>query len=185
MLESPPRRSRIRLDPRVYSQPGVIALLTACTNKKRPLFKKPDAADLVTEEIRTLHSKTWQILGFCVMPTHVHLLALNVDGSLLDLMKRPKGRVSTRLRGQIESPLWQRAFHDHILRRNEDINRTIRYLLENPVRAGFVDQWTQYRWSGSPRWPEIDESFFSHHPSDVIWSEVFAFTECQDDPDSA
>jgi len=179
MLESPPRRSRIRLDPRVYSQPGVIALLTACTNGKRPLFKKPDVADLVTEEIRTLHGKTWRILGYCVMPNHVHLLALNVGGSLLDLMKRLKGRTSTRLRGQVVSPVWQRSFHDHLLRRNEDINGTIRYLLENPVRAGFVSEWNEYRWCGSMEWPIIDSDFFSVNPSDIIWSQVFSLMDSQ------
>ena len=182
MPNSPPRRTQIRLDPRVYSQPGVIALFTACTNGKRPLFNAQRTAALVTEEIQKLHRDTWRILGYCVMPNHVHLLALNVDGSLLDLMKRFKGRTSTLLRGHVESPVWQRSFHDHILRRNEDINRTIRYLLENPVRAGLVSEWAQYRWCGSMMWPEIDAEFFAVNPSDVIWSEVFALTESQGDP---
>ncbi len=117
------------------------------------------------------------------MPNHIHILALNVDGSLLDLMKRLKGRTSTRLRGKVEGPVWQRSFHDHILRRNEDINRTIRYLLNNPVRAGLVDEWTQHPWCGSMEWPGIDNEFLAANPSDIIWSEVFAMTERLDDPE--
>ena len=111
------------------------------------------------------------------MPNHVHLLALNVEGSLLDLMKRLKGRLSTRLRSRVETPVWQRSFHDHLLRRNEDVNRTILYLLENPVRAGLVNKWSQYPWSGSVEWPNIDYEFFAVNPSDVIWSDVFARNE--------
>jgi len=117
------------------------------------------------------------------MPNHVHLLALNVDGSLLDLMRQFKGRKSTRLRGRVKSPVWQRSFHDHILRRNEDINRTVLYLLENPVRAGLVRKWTEYPWCGSFQWPTIDAEFFSVNPKDVMWSEVFALTESHEDPD--
>ncbi len=135
------------------------------------------------EEITNLHGPSWRILGYCVMPNHIHLLAFNVDGSLLDLMIRLKGRSAARLRGRVESPLWQRSFHDHIIRRNEDINRTIRYLLENPVRAGLVSDWTEYRWCGSMEWPMIDNEFFAINPSQVIWSEVFASTECQDKPE--
>lgn len=166
----------------MYAQTGVIALLTACTDNKRPLFQYANVAELVTEEIRHLHSNSWQILGFCVMPNHIHLLVLNVDGSLLDLMKCLKGRVSARLRGNVEPPVWQRSFHDHILRRNEDINRTIYYLLQNPVRAGIVDDWTQFPWCGSLRWPDINADFFAANPSDVIWSEVFALDEETENP---
>lgn len=183
MPKAPPRRTRIRLDERVYTQTGVIALLTACTEKKRPLFRDPRLASAAAEEIQRLHGETWRILGYCVMPDHIHLLALNIEGSLADLMKRLKGRLSTRLRGRVETPIWQRSFHDHILRRNEDINRTVLYLLENPVRAGLVSDWSQYRWCGSMEWPNIDAEFFSVNPSNVIWSDVFARNKEKVDPE--
>jgi REP element-mobilizing transposase RayT len=168
-------RKTVRLDPSVYSQPGTVALLTSCCASRRPVFADPNRADLVTAELGRLHGETWRVLGFCIMPDHIHLLVLNVDGSLVDLMRLLKGRIAKQLRGDVPAPLWQRSFHDHLLRRNEDINRTLQYMFENPVRAGLVAEWTEYPWSGSLQWPEIDADFFGIKPENVLWSEVFSY----------
>ncbi len=169
-----PERSRIRLDSRVYAQQGVIALLTVCTKNRRAVFVDVETAGTVVEELHCHHNESRLVLGFCVMPNHVHLLIMNVDDSIVDFIRVFKGRIAAKLREAGINGLWQRSFHDHILRKNEDINRTILYLLENPVRSGLADDWMQYPWCGSLQWPEIDGDFFSTNPSDVIWSKVFA-----------
>jgi REP element-mobilizing transposase RayT len=151
----------------------VVALLTTCCAGRRPVFADPNRADLVTTEIGRLHGESWRILGFCVMPDHIHLLVLNINGSLVDLVRLLKGRIAKGLRGDVPGTLWQRSFHDHLLRRDEDINRTLLYMFENPVRAGLVEGWDQYPWSGSMQWPEIDPEFFNIRPEDVLWNEVF------------
>ena len=115
------------------------------------------------------------------MPNHIHLLVFNVNGSLLDFMRLLKGRIANRLRADVPGTVWQRSFHDHMLRRNEDINRTLQYMLENPVRAGIVGDWTQYPWCGSCQWPEIDPGFFSVRSEDVLWNEVFQFVSDTED----
>jgi REP element-mobilizing transposase RayT len=168
-----PRRKPVRLYEEAYARSGALALLTACTASRRRVFGVPDRADLVTTEIGHLHGENWRILGYCVMPDHVHLLAFNIQGSLLDLMRLFKGRTAKGLRGEVTGTLWQRGFHDHLLRRNEDISRTLLYMFENPVRAGLVEAWTQFSWCGSFQWPEIDPEFFSVRPEDVHWNEVF------------
>jgi REP element-mobilizing transposase RayT len=126
------------------------------------------------KELDRLHAERWRILGYCVMPDHVHLLVLNIENSLLDFMRLFKGRLVRRLRGHVAGTVWQRSSHDHLLRRNEDINGTLRYLLENPVRAGLVDKWTQYPWCGSLQWPKIDPEFFAVNSANVLWGEIFA-----------
>jgi REP element-mobilizing transposase RayT len=167
------RRKRIRVDQEVYAQPGTVALLTACTASKAPVFRETENAEIVLSEICGLHGDRWSVLGYCIMPDHVHLLVLNVDGSLIDFMRILKGRTARRLRGQIDGVLWQRSFHDHLIRRNDDISATLRYLFENPVRSGLASNWTDYRWCGSLRWPEIGPDFFAVHPSDMMWAEMF------------
>jgi len=114
------------------------------------------------------------------MPNHVHVLALNVTGSLVEFMRLLKGRSAARLRDVKTGPVWQRSFHDHLLRRNEDIVETLKYLLNNPVRAGLANEWTRYPWCGSFQWPEIDPDFFAVNPSDVLWSEIFRHEAGQD-----
>ena len=40
--------------------------------------------------------------------------------------------------------LWQTGFHDHALRREEDLAATARYLIANPLRAGLVQRVGDY-----------------------------------------
>ena len=88
-------------------------------------------------------------------------------------MRLLKGRTATSLRNQVDGKLWQRSFHDHILRRNENIVSALWYLFNNPVRAGLVSEWTEYPWSGSLVWPGIGPEFFMADPSNIVWTEVF------------
>jgi len=114
----------------------------------------------------------WRVLGYCLMPDHVHLLVLNLRGSLMDFMRLLKGRTAQGLRKSVSGAVWQRSFHDHLSRRTEDIAETLRYLLENPVRAGLVSEWPRYPWCGSLQWPKISPEFFALNPKNVLWAEI-------------
>ena len=46
------------------------------------------------------------------------------------------------------SARWQKDFHDHIIRKYEDLKAHILYVLENPVRKGLVEEWQEYPFSG-------------------------------------
>ena len=167
-----PRRRQIRIDRDVYSRAATVALLTACTALRRPIFAESGHAELALSELRRLHDDRWRVLGHCLMPDHVHFLVLNVDASMLEFMRLFKGRTARELRGRVEGRVWQRSFHDHLLRRHENISGTLRYLLENPVRAGLAREWTAYPWCGSLQWPQIVPEFFEAHPAEVLWAEV-------------
>ena len=43
--------------------------------------------------------------------------------------------------------LWQRDYYDHIARDPADVQAQCRYVLNNPVRKGLVDEWTDYPWA--------------------------------------
>ncbi len=43
----------------------------------------------------------------------------------------------------------QKDFYDHIHRKDEDLIRHVRYLLENPVRKGLAARWQDYKFKGS------------------------------------
>ncbi len=94
-------------------------------------------------------------------------------------MRFLKGRTAHGLRENVSGTVWQRSFHDHLIRRNEDITGTLRYLLENPVRARLVSEWTQYPWCGSLQWPEIGPEFFAVNPTNVLWAEILTANEDQ------
>lgn len=45
--------------------------------------------------------------------------------------------------------LWQPSYWDHVLREDESILPFVRYILENPVRAGLVDSREEYPYLGA------------------------------------
>jgi REP element-mobilizing transposase RayT len=47
-------------------------------------------------------------------------------------------------------PRWQEGFHDHALRREEDLRDIARYIVLNPVRAGLVRNIREY-----PLWDAV------------------------------
>jgi REP element-mobilizing transposase RayT len=42
---------------------------------------------------------------------------------------------------------WQYESYDHVIRKADELERTIWYVLNNPVKAGFVQSWEQWPWS--------------------------------------
>jgi putative transposase len=81
------------------------------------------------------------------MPDHLHwLFAL---GDRLPL-SRVVGAVKSLSAHRIGHRIWQTGFHDHALRREEDVLGTARYVVANPLRAGLVRSLRDY-----PHWDAV------------------------------
>jgi len=126
--------------------------LTWGTYRRRHLLTTPPLARGVIDLMKEETARTQMILfAYCLMPDHVHLLVCpEIDGNLVSFVQGFKSK-TTRAYWDTggKGKLWQRGFYDHILRRDEDTEELARYILANPVRAGFVDDITQYPFSGS------------------------------------
>jgi len=102
------------------------------------------------------------------MPDHLHVLT---EGTLLasDLprfvasFKQQSGFGFAR---QYSARLWQDGYHDRVLRRDEETSEVVRYILDNPVRAGLVTVFDQYPYSGSDRYSvsELAEAVAQNKP---------------------
>jgi REP element-mobilizing transposase RayT len=90
-----------------------------------------------------------------VMPDHVHLIftplvnwhAMEVF-SLAEIMDAIKGASAHRINKLLgrRGRLWQAESFDHVLRSSKNLDARVSYVLENPVRAGLVVDWTVYPW---------------------------------------
>ncbi|HEY4294448.1 REP-associated tyrosine transposase [Luteibacter sp.] len=128
------------------SEPGRIYLVTTVAWNRAPLFRDYRAARLASRVIDS--PKTWRhatCLAWVLMPDHWHGLIRLEDGDLSKVVGKMKSLVTKAFRddGRV-SPLWQRAFHDRALRRDEDLLAMARYVVANPVRAGVVDRVGSY-----------------------------------------
>ncbi len=127
--------------------------ITICVADRRPVFGNPSLARDAVDHLLALSSKCGVALyAYCVMPDHIHvLLSPNGNTGVVEFVRLLKGRISTALRRLgVTGHLWQRSFHDRAIRREENLIEVIQYILHNPVRAGLVEDWRSYPFSGSP-----------------------------------
>ncbi len=119
-----------------YSQAEQIYLLTLVTRNRSAVFGNFPAARQV---VLAMHDRsvasTAETLAFVVMPDHVHwLFRLLGSVSLGEAVRRLKAKVSLVFGHSV----WQRGFHDHALRCDENLVSVARYIVANPVRAALV-----------------------------------------------
>lgn len=152
MAPSLPRRKRIRLDAEVYRNPGVICSITVALCDRRPRFSNVGLAASAVGILRSQALATGiAVYGFCVMPDHVHLvLSPSVDCDLITFVAQYKNLLQREAWSQgVKGRIWQRSFWDHFLRPEEQVESTVEYVLNNPVRRGMVSDWREYPFCGS------------------------------------
>lgn len=92
-----------------------------------------------------------KLYAWCLMTNHIHLIVEPMEeaGSLSEMMKRINGRQTAyvnRLEGRSGS-LWEGRFKASPIQRDNYLLSCCRYVELNPVRAGMVEQPSQYDWS--------------------------------------
>lgn len=139
-----------RLSPEVYRQTGHPCFITVRAYQRQRPFTRFDLNDAIVDLLlgERLRSAC-DLYVYCLMPDHLHLIASpRIDGySVLAFADRFKA-LSTRLSWQFgrHGKLWQPRFYDHVLRREEDLDRICEYILANPIRDGLVEGDDPYRW---------------------------------------
>jgi putative transposase len=109
--------------------------------------------------------KKFLVLGFVVMPEHIHLLVSEPEESSLSaalqilkqevariLLKKPKKRVPGQLMLgfaglEKERHLWQRRFYDFNVWSESKFNEKLNYMHANPVKRGLVLHPKDWPWS--------------------------------------
>ena len=112
------------------------------TKGRYPYFSDSQLASLVCRTLLWSDlSGATTTLCYALMPDHLHwLFQLGEGQALPGVMLRVKGR-SGRLCG---ATLWQRGYHDHAVRKEENIREIARYIVANPLRAGLVRSLKDY-----------------------------------------
>ena len=134
-------------------------LLTVCVHLREPVFTSHSAARLVIDLfLHFAREEKFEVLAYCVMPDHVHFYIVGLDDSAdcCRLVNRWKQKTGLWWKQQPHAEsLWQRGFHDRIIREGEPVEGVIRYVILNPVRAGLVTDAREYPHIGASRY-DID-----------------------------
>ncbi|MCB9171806.1 MAG: transposase [Ardenticatenales bacterium] len=112
------------------------------------LLTHPPLAIIITNALHYRHSQgIWRLHCYCLMPDHLHFLATPRTKPVADLTGEFES-YTTNLAWKLDiyGKLWQRSFHDRLVRADEMAIK-VAYILNNPVHAGLVDRWQDWPWS--------------------------------------
>jgi putative transposase len=126
-------------------------------------------ADAVSESLRKLDGTAYRLDAYCVMSNHVHAVfrpflserdlneTRDETGHLAFSSEQPSlSRIMQALKGSSArecnlllsrtGQFWEQESFDHVIRPGK-LDATIRYVLNNPVKAGLVADWREWRWN--------------------------------------
>lgn len=87
------------------------------------------------------------------MPDHIHALLFQSEdaGSVSDFMRDFKVKSAFRClpEGYSQGNLWRRRYDDVPLPGPNAVRTRLKYMHENPLKAGLVDQLEDYQWSSA------------------------------------
>lgn len=118
-------------------------------------------AQIVVKELHNLHGDRYQLMGYCIMPNHVHLLIeslireqANHRGKsakypVMDTLRLLKGRTARACNLELKrnGSFWQHESYDHVVRDERELEQTIQYILNNPVKAGLAKEWKAWKFT--------------------------------------
>ena len=153
-------RKNNRLEFYDYSQNGAY-FITICTRDKQKIFWIDDksqnsvGADIIRphdklndlglivecaiEQITEYYPNT-MIDKYVIMPNHVHIL-MRIENDEFNgrIISAPTisiiiGQMKRWVSKQIGYPIWQKSFHDHVIRNEADYQRIWQYIDTNPIK---------------------------------------------------
>jgi putative transposase len=133
-----------------YQGNGDLHFITFSCFERRPLLARPRAPRIFEETLERV--RRWYgfgVLGYVVMPEHVHLLVSEPErGSLslsIQMLKQLTGH-KLRSRGS-DTPFWHTRYYDFNVRTAKKRIEKLRYMHRNPVVRGLVQQPEDWEWS--------------------------------------
>ncbi len=110
----------------------------------------PEVARIVYDAILHRDQNIYHLDCFTLMGNHVHMLFTPIEGTpLAVIMKSLKsftGRAANKVL-QRQGPFWHHEGFDRLVRSSMEWQKTIRYILRNPVKGGLVSHWQEWPWT--------------------------------------
>lgn len=134
-------------------------------------IKQKEIAQIVKDAIHFYDKKKYNLICYTIMSNHVHQVFTPIVGRISDSTiqnnegSNPRNRVSGYIVTKILQDLkrftarecnkilnrsgafWQHESYDHVVRDYDELQRIIKYVLYNPVKAGLCEKWEDWRWS--------------------------------------
>jgi putative transposase len=141
---------------RHYDDPQSVRFITFGTYRGERSLNNPETVQLLLSELLAARNKYGlKLLGYVVMPEHVHLVIFPPPGTTMGLVvreiKSKMARAYFRQRGMTgceqTNVFWQKRCYDRNCRTPEEVREKVVYCHKNPVKRGLVREMSAWRWS--------------------------------------
>ena len=134
---------------RRYQQNGDLHFITFSCYQRKPLLSSAAASKTFEETLERV--RRWYefgVLGYVVMPEHVHLLVTEPErGSLARAIQMLKQLTAHKLTVSSAAPFWHTRYYDFNVRTSKKRIEKLRYMHRNPVARGLVEKPEDWEWS--------------------------------------
>jgi putative transposase len=122
-----------------YQYEGDLHFVTFSSDQRKPYLAQPSAKRLFEEALERVRQNYWlYVLGYVVMPEHVHLLPREPKSAPLSkALHALKSSVSKR---SLQRPFWLPRYYDFNVFTSRKRLEKLRYIHRNPVKRGLVER---------------------------------------------
>jgi len=121
-----------------------------------------DVAQIVANKIHELDGRRFRLIAFCIMSNHLligmtdfdnrikgNLRGKTKDYPLADILRLLKGSTARQCNLKLErsGAFWHSESYDHYVRDEDELERIVEYILNNPAKAGLVEDWQKWRFN--------------------------------------
>ncbi len=150
-----------------YEIQGHARFLTFSCDQRRPFFNNQATRNIFASQLMTTRSRLgFKLHAWVVMPEHIHLLVqpnlpdVPVSKILMSLKRRVATKILKQWRGvdsNAPARFWQSGGgYDRNIYSSDELAEKIRYIHENPVRRGLVEQPEDWSCSSARAWMGLD-----------------------------
>jgi REP element-mobilizing transposase RayT len=167
---------------RVYNNETTYYFSTSTITAWLPVFQDERYFKIIIDSLKYCQkNKGLFVLGYVIMPTHVHLVTSNQrDTNLSDIMRDFRHFTSSGIRNALEEDkriqflkvfkkaalklpkqnykIWKDDFHPIALQSEDWFTGKLDYVHANPVRKGFVELPEYWKYSSARNWLMDDDS---------------------------
>lgn len=123
-------------------------------------LKQEAVAQALGDKFHQYDGSYYNLLAYCIMSNHFHLLIdtdLELSEYTLHEDDRPLSKIMNYIKGgsayeankilNRKGRFWQPESYDHLVRNEREFYNIVRYIANNPVKAGLVRNWYEWRFS--------------------------------------
>ena len=115
-------------------------------------LRDPQVAEVVQDTLKVHDGIKYNLLEWCIMPNHVHVL-VNVLGDyslsqILHSWRSYSAQKANEILGR-KGQFWMHEYFDRYIRDHRHYTSVVNYIANNPVKAGLARAVDEWRWRGS------------------------------------